>query len=41
MDDVMAGRGPITTGPVEDELEAIEREALSAGGLDGGRPPPC
>lgn len=35
MDEVMAARGPITTPRLEDELEAIEREALAAGRLDG------
>ena len=37
MNEVVAGRGPITTAPLEDELEVIEREALSAGRLDGGQ----
>ena len=37
MNEVVAGRGPITTAPLEDELEIIEREALSAGSLDGWR----
>ena len=35
MDEVIAGRGPITTARLEDELEVIEREALAAGRLDG------
>lgn len=37
MDEVVAGRGPITTPRLEDELEVIEREALAAGRLDGER----
>lgn len=37
MDEVMAGRGPITAALLEDELDIIEREALWAGGLDGVR----
>ena len=37
MDEVVAGRGPITTPRLEDELEVIEREALAAGRLDGQR----
>ena len=37
MDEVVAGRGPITTPRLMDELEVIEREALAAGRLDGQR----
>ena len=40
MGDVVAGRGPITTARLEDELEIIEREALAAGRLDGERARP-
>ena len=35
MGEVVAGRGPITTARLEDDLEVIEREALAAGRLDG------
>jgi hypothetical protein len=37
MREVAAGRGPVTTAPLEDQLEVIEREALSAGRADGGQ----